>query len=531
MNLIYKIVLIFSILILTLKGIAQISPGELAKVHAHLEGMSNCTQCHTLGAKVSNDKCLECHKEIKKRLDEAKGFHASSKVKGKDCIICHSDHYGRNYDIVHLQKDKFNHDDTGYKLEGKHAKKECKDCHKKENISESGLKMKQETYLGLSDLCLSCHEDFHQKTLSANCLNCHTPDAFKPATNFNHTKAKYQLRGKHTEVGCEKCHFKSVRNGKDYQQFSGLQFQQCVNCHKDPHEKKFGQNCTQCHMEESFKTVKRTGQFDHSKTGFLLAGRHAQVACKACHKISITTPLKHDKCGDCHKDYHKDQFKKGDISPDCSECHDVAGFTQFSFPIEKHNLSRFRLDGAHLATPCFECHKKGKDWNFRGIGEKCVDCHKDIHKNLIDVKYYPAEQCENCHQVKSWNEINFDHVKTTFALEGKHAGLSCRKCHFEAINGEAIDQNFKKLDGNCENCHKDIHHAQFSENKEYVCLKCHGFENWKPGKFDHNATRFKLDGGHKDVACLKCHKELTEGNIKYINYKIKDILCATCHLQ
>ena len=32
----------------------QISPGELAKVHLQLEGMSNCTQCHILGKKVSN---------------------------------------------------------------------------------------------------------------------------------------------------------------------------------------------------------------------------------------------------------------------------------------------------------------------------------------------------------------------------------------------------------------------------------------------------------------------------------------------
>ena len=50
-------------------GFSQISPGELAKVHAHLEGMSNCTQCHSLGAKVSNEKCLDCHKEVKTGCD------------------------------------------------------------------------------------------------------------------------------------------------------------------------------------------------------------------------------------------------------------------------------------------------------------------------------------------------------------------------------------------------------------------------------------------------------------------------------
>lgn len=521
----------FFLMILTLRGISQISPGELVKVHAHLEGMANCTQCHTLGAKVSNEKCLDCHKEIQSRLTESKGFHASSKVKSKDCIICHSDHYGRNYDIVHLVKNKFDHNDTGYKLEGKHAKKDCVDCHKKENITDPQLKKKQETYLGLNDLCLTCHEDTHQKTLSSTCRDCHNFEAFKPAPGFNHTRAKFQLKAKHLDVACEKCHPKSTRNGKTYQQFTGLKFQNCVDCHKDPHEDKFGQNCMQCHVEESFRKVKTTGQFNHSKTGFPLTGRHIQVACASCHKNSITTAVKHEKCSDCHKDYHNNQFKKNGISPDCSVCHDVNGFTLSSYTVEKHNLSKFRIEGAHLATPCFECHKKGKDWSFRSIGEKCVDCHKDIHGDVIDPKYYPAGRCETCHQVSGWTEVKFDHKQTSFSLEGRHSVTPCRKCHFRSDEKGIISQKFNNLKENCETCHTDVHFAQFRDDKTNVCLKCHGFDNWKAERFNHNNTRFKLDGGHKDVACNKCHKTVTEGNNKFVNYTYKDILCATCHLQ
>jgi hypothetical protein len=531
MRLIYRLTAIIYVSMVSLPGAAQISPGELAKVHAHLEGMAKCTQCHTLGAKVSNEKCLDCHKEINARFAEGKGFHASSKVKGKECTICHGDHYGRNYDIVHLVKDKFDHADTGYKLEGKHAKTECGECHKKEHISDVQIRNKQETYLGLNDLCLTCHEDYHRNTLSSACRNCHNPDAFKPASNFNHSKTKFQLKGKHADITCEKCHTKSVTDGKLFQQFAGLQFKECSSCHKDPHENKFGQTCSKCHVEVSFKTVKTVREFDHSKTGYLLAGRHLQVACKSCHKTSLTAPLKHDICSDCHKDYHNNQFRKNNVLPDCSECHDVAGFSQSSFTLEKHNMSNFRIEGAHLATPCFECHKKGNDWSFRGIGEKCSDCHKDIHKDLIDPKYYPGVSCENCHQVAAWSEINFNHRLTTFSLEGKHATITCRKCHFESISGVSVNQRFSKLNSNCETCHKDIHFAQFKAEKEVVCLKCHGFDNWKPVKFDHNKTRFKLDGGHKDVACNKCHKSVTAGSNNFINYTFKEILCATCHLQ
>ncbi len=527
-----KPALILVILMNSLGASAQISPGDLAKVHAHLEGMANCTLCHTLGAKVSNERCLDCHKEIKTRLDENKGFHASVKLKGKNCIICHSDHYGRNYDIVHLLKEKFDHNETGFKLEGKHAKKSCADCHKKEFIKNSEIKKKQETFLGLNDQCMNCHEDIHQKTLSLNCQNCHNNENFKPATKFDHLKAKYQLKGKHAEVACEKCHAKSIQNGKNFQQFTGLLFQNCVNCHKDPHENRFGQNCSQCHhVEESFKTVKTLGQFDHSKSGFALAGRHSQLACKQCHKGSVTLPVKHEKCIDCHIDYHKDQFSKEGKSTDCSDCHDVTGFSQFVYSIEKHNLSKFKLEGAHLATPCFECHKKEKEWNFKRIGEKCSDCHKDIHKNRIDAKYYQDGQCENCHQVAGWNSINFDHGKTSFPLEGKHAIATCRNCHFKHNPEGIFNLKSGRLGVKCVDCHQDIHCGQFKESNEFDCTKCHIFENWKPERFEHNSTRFKLDGGHKNVACIKCHKIINNNNQRYINYQIKDISCATCHLR
>ena len=61
---------------------SQISPGDLAEAHAHLEGMSNCTECHTLGEKVSNDKCLECHTLLKDRVDNKLGYHSSEDISG-----------------------------------------------------------------------------------------------------------------------------------------------------------------------------------------------------------------------------------------------------------------------------------------------------------------------------------------------------------------------------------------------------------------------------------------------------------------
>ena len=46
------------------------------------------------------DKCLKCHEPIGERQRERKGVHATPKALGKQCELCHTDHKGRNKDIL-----------------------------------------------------------------------------------------------------------------------------------------------------------------------------------------------------------------------------------------------------------------------------------------------------------------------------------------------------------------------------------------------------------------------------------------------
>lgn len=508
---------------------AQISPGPLAAVHANLEGISNCTHCHTLGSKVTNDKCLACHTELKARVDPGKGYHSSTEVKGKNCTSCHSDHHGVNFQILRFDKEKFNHNLAGFPLIGAHAKRSCKDCHKAEFIANPKIKSKKFTYLGLNTACMNCHTDYHQKSITAPCQDCHDFNAFKPATKFNHAMAIYRLLGMHQAVACEKCHPVTMTNNVKFQQFTGIQFKQCSNCHTDPHKGQFGLNCNSCHSETSFHTVKGIGNFDHAKTQFPLENKHQAVPCKSCHKNNIADPLKHDKCYDCHTDYHAGQFVKQGIPVDCSACHTTKGFPGSSFTIEQHNTAVFKLEGAHLATPCFACHKKQEKWSFRQIGSRCADCHNDIHEGIIDLKYYPEKKCSACHNPTRWSNIAFDHSQTRFALSGPHAALSCRACHFRKDSTGTEHQQFSEMQANCSGCHRDNHNKQFENNGITDCMRCHTADIWKIPAFDHNKTAFRLDGKHQNVACAKCHKSVTEGNITYILYKIKDTRCESCH--
>jgi len=592
---------------------AQISPGDLTKAHADLEGVFNCTKCHDLGNKVSNDKCLNCHKEIKSRTDRGAGYHASKDVKGKDCTVCHSDHHGRNFDIVRFDKNKFNHTLTGFELTGAHKPIDCRQCHKPDYIEDPGLKKRSKTYLGLGRDCISCHEDYHQKTLANDCAKCHTTTDFKPASKFDHNKAHFALQGKHKTVDCIECHKKETRNGKPFQQFTGMPFSNCNSCHKDPHEFKLGANCKQCHSEESFSSLAALKKFNHSETHFPLKGKHKQVDCAECHKMdatpatifqdrlgvrtndcarchkdvhenkfgsncaechnedsfrasgsmknfdhkrtafalegkhqavdckkchtkgSFTDPLPYYTCDACHTDYHEGQLASIlGLSPDCSKCHTVNGFENSLYTITDHNKAKFPLTGAHLATPCIDCHKTdSKKWQFRNIGERCVDCHTDVHDGFIDKKYYPNQSCETCHVNDSWQESHFDHKLTKFKLLGAHANQPCMACHGKKDDTGKLPQRFQQFTNtptSCTACHKNVHQQQFEKDGVTDCVRCHAYDNWKAVKFDHNKSAFKLDGKHAKVACSGCHKPIEKDGEVVVQYKMKSFKCIDCHL-
>jgi nitrate/TMAO reductase-like tetraheme cytochrome c subunit len=505
--------------------LAQISPGDLTKAHAHLEGLSNCTKCHVLGEQIYNAKCLDCHTEIKDLIQKGRGYHSGSEVSGKNCWSCHSEHHGRNFRIVNFNPDGFNHNKTGFELTGGHKKLECESCHQNKFIKNNELKKRPDTYLGLVQSCNSCHSDFHQGTLGENCSDCHNTEKFKPAAGFNHDKAAIKLTGVHKTVECIKCHPVEMRNGEKFQKFKGIAFSNCSSCHKDVHQGKFGQDCQSCHSANSFHQINQSA-FNHSKTGFPLIGRHNTVKCNDCHKQNQTVQLIHEKCTDCHKDYHKGEFTENGLIRDCSGCHNEFGFTPTLYTIEKHNAAKFKLTGSHLAVPCANCHYKTNEWHFKNIGLECIDCHNNVHGKEITTQFLGNNNCLGCHNTASWITISFEHEKTGFNLLGKHIDVSCGNCHYRGNNEALKEFKFVSLEKSCLGCHNDFHYGQFNESE---CERCHTFNNWQPAKFDHSKTKFFLEGAHSKLQCFQCHKVVNEKNISYIRYKLENFKCADCH--
>lgn len=547
------VLIALSIVVFLLAGqaVAQISPGELAAPHVSLEGISNCTKCHTLGGGPDVKKCLACHKEIAGVIDERHGYHFLVTGKQqKSCLECHSEHHGRKFELVFWPQgmDNFNHALTGYRLLGKHSRIKCRKCHEPAKIKvtltarNDKIDLKK-TFLGLQTDCLSCHEDEHRGQLAKDCLQCHDNEAWKPAKKFSHDKAKFRLTGKHLQVDCQKCH-KPVLDAQSkpgkartYTRFVGLSFANCTSCHRDIHQGKFGSRCTDCHSTAGWRQIQQ-GRFDHSRTRFPLLGMHKRVNCNKCHTSGdIKKPLAFARCTDCHADAHAGQFARRKDKGQCESCHDVSGFLPARFDVTEHGKTDYPLTGAHLAVPCAFCHKQTTLKNGRRgrvfvfADKTCKGCHEDVHKGQF-AKQVSQKGCESCHETSDWARTKFDHNKSRFALVGKHQLVECRKCHKTVDAGTASERIlFKPMQMACRSCHEDIHIGQFRllEPKK-SCDKCHSPQGWMSLLFDHNRDAlFHLRGAHEKVPCADCHKQRKKGNIVFIQYRAIDRRCVGCH--
>lgn len=548
---------VFSLLLfLPCVTVAQLSPGKLTTFHAELEGLSNCTQCHELGQAVSSEKCLACHTAIRSRISEQYGYHASEEVQDSECTQCHSEHHGRDFDIVHWRngQEHFDHSLTGYRLEGRHGEPDCRECHQMAYIQENLVAgdenvNRQRTYLGLSSQCTSCHVDEHADQLTDTCLDCHDYNGWKPAPGFNHAETDFALTGSHTSTACNECHPAQPQQpatgliaapGEDgtRSQFSDIRHNSCSACHDDVHNGRFGADCERCHSTSSFREVSIAGGFDHTRTDFPLEGRHVEVECADCHTSGkMTDPLAYENCSDCHEDAHFGQFADRADGGRCESCHTVEGFAPPQYTFADHQQSDYPLTGSHMAVPCNLCHQvimadDGTEYrDFEMTYADCGDCHDDVHQGQLDI-WVNREGCDFCHSTDTWHRTSFDHSLARFALEGRHREILCLECHtITTATGEELVW-MKPITMECAGCHDDIHAGQFlREGDEQVqCERCHRPSGWKNLQFVHNRdARFILDGSHVQVACGECHREEWIDGEWRVRYRPMGQECVDCH--
>lgn len=382
----------------------------------------------------------------------------------------------------------------------------------------------------------------HARTAPAPCNDCHKEHVGRDASitrfstsSFDHKETGFELSGKHKGLKCATCHdhqsfrVETKALPENRQTFLGLRAV-CSSCHEDRHKNSLSSECQTCHSTSGWTPV---ANFDHSKAGFPLSGKHAPVACAECHEslkmiprpqAIVFTVAAFGDCAPCHRSPHKPEFSK---DRRCRDCHSTEGWKSSQFD---HSVTRFPLVGAHRSVSCESCHPRMKgrqagamtDFSTKPFAD-CSSCHKSPHGPALN-----RTTCNACHTPITWRSVHnreFDHTQTDFPLRGKHKAVNCESCH-QSDRTKSFAVQYR-ASPRCSTCHPDQHEGAF-DGRYKDCSDCHTVDGFVPSTFTlagHSTGRFPLTGAHAAVPCRECHlRDRTKATFVFTS-----VQCITCH--
>ena len=272
-------------------------PGKVIEGHAKYE--EKCNSCHQPFSKEKQSTlCRDCHKEVDADIKSTQGLHGHMDATETECSHCHTDHQGRDADVIQLDKETFDDSKTDFSLKGAHTIVRCKACHSR-----------KKKYRDTATACVSCHEndDIHKGVLGETCSDCHSERAWRHP-DFDHDSTDFALREKHAELECNSCHVDQAYKDTT---------QQCHGCHllNDVHAGRYGEQCGDCHSEKDWGQT----HFDHSRdTSYPLRGKHRSTKCDVCHNGNVYKEKLDKKCISCHRN---DDQHSGRYGKQCKSCH------------------------------------------------------------------------------------------------------------------------------------------------------------------------------------------------------------------
>jgi len=430
----------------------QSSQFPLLGPHAQLD----CQNCHQDQQYVNLPlECIGCHLQDYQATLEPSHINVGFST---NCTDCHS------LNSVEWHGVPFQHAQN-FPLENGHRLGSCSACHLNslESVSSGCFGCHQPEYFDAND------PDHAAGQFSHLCQECHNTQTWDPST-FDHNTTRFQIAGAHTGEACETCH----QNG----QFAGTPAD-CWSCHEDNYNGvtdpnhlagQFDHDCTICHTDAAWTPA----TFDHSQTAFPLSGAHTTASCELCHIDGQFAGTPAD-CWSCHEENFNGvsdpDHQAGQFDHDCTICHTDAAWTPATFD---HDETEFPLTGAHVVTPCSECHINGQ---YSGTPTECFFCHEDNYNSTTNPNHsaagYPP-QCESCHSTNNWNS-NFNHDQLYFPIytgEHREEWNTCADCH-------PIPSNFSVF--SCIDCHEHNQPDMDDDHDEvtgYVyesnaCLNCH----------------------------------------------------------
>lgn len=405
---------------------------ECSDCHTDFHNQStrlNCSRCHTpkswlvtnatqihqnsrfplVGAHVTAD-CYDCHKS---------GSLLQFDPLGIECVDCHRNKY--------LATTNPNHQTAGFSVN-------CRDCHKisafdwgangfNHNIfpltqGHSGvacIKCHPGGNFNVSTACYSCHASNYNATSNPNhagcnfptdCSQCHTTNpGWQPAL-FDHNTTPFALTGAHLSVNCNSCHPSGCAGTPNT----------CVGCHQNNYNAttnpnhpacNLSTNCTNCHTTNPGW---QPSSFNHSSTGYTLAGAHVSLACNTCHPSGCAgTPT---TCVGCHQANYNQTTNPAHAAAQfpttCETCHNQNSWSGATF---NHTF------------PIYSGHHNYGVWNT------CADCHPNPNN-------YAEFTCLTCH---GQSQTNNSHSQVSGY---SYNSAACLSCHPNGSAGKSAGKRF-----------------------------------------------------------------------------------------
>ncbi|MBV8405391.1 MAG: hypothetical protein JO203_14475, partial [Gammaproteobacteria bacterium] len=285
----------------------------------------------------------------------------------------------------------FDHTTTGFELIGQHRDLRCESCHA--NAMFKGTPTDCGACHGIGTAIRATAKPQSHILSTDQCQACHTPVAWNPAVNFDHTQVRgscsschngVQAQGKgpthiRTDLECDACHTTLSWGGAVFTHqgvTSG-----CSVCHNNvsargmpaahfPIDSSAGTPtpCEGCHSPTNYTAWGPGTKIDHLSV--------TAMQCQTCHETAsylgmrpstnttagdsrpnATLDARHPTSGDCGKCHDTTTFANSALRPanhiptsaPCSQCHTTAG-----------NYALYDVNGVHQGlSGCLACHGPG----------------------------------------------------------------------------------------------------------------------------------------------------------------------------
>jgi hypothetical protein len=308
----------------------------------------------------------------------------------------------------------FDHDKTGFHLDGAHSAAKCESCH-----VDGILK-------GTPKDCVRCHTaGFKTSSVITQNGGAHvivTPGTACDTCHISNTTFRtWRMQHSATTAACSTCH-------------SGQSFEGVVPTTKTPNHIQTTSDCSVCHGSQTSFAVSVIG-FDHTGITGNCANCHngAQAQGKPIGHLPTSLP-----CEQCHKPVPASttSFKiwmmdHTGITSNCASCHNGQTFLGAT-PMFK--------PGGHIPTtlPCETCHTSTQvpggfafaKASFDHVANNvqpgtCTSCHNGtsaIGQIVGHMPTNPGTQCDACHSITA---ASF----ATWTMNHSKVSSTCSTCH------------------------------------------------------------------------------------------------------